>query len=81
MLKFVLAALVFAFAGAVSADTDNARYHTMSGRTLVWHAPKAEKPAYALTGRQAPAAAEKPRLEIRQHGRAGNSVEPAAGTR
>jgi hypothetical protein len=78
MRKLVIVASLIAVGGiaaAASADqgASKARYHTMNGRTLVWHAPQAEQP-YALRG-QAAVKAKQPRVEIRQHGRAGNTVE------
>jgi hypothetical protein len=77
MRKLMLVASLIAAGGvagsALAAErADKARYHTMSNRTLVWHAPKAEQP-YALRG--ARAEAEKPRIEFRQHGRAGTTFE------
>jgi hypothetical protein len=76
MRKLMLVASLIAVGGiagqAFAAEAPaKARYHTMNGRTLVWHAPQAERP-YALRG--APAEAEKPRIEFRQHGRAGTSL-------
>lgn len=77
MRKLMLVASLIAAGGAAGAafaadQTDQARYHTMSNRTLVWHAPKAEQP-YALRGEQR--RAEQPRVELRYHGRAGTSIE------
>jgi hypothetical protein len=77
MRKLMLVASLIAAGGVAGAafaadDAGKARYHTMNGRSLVWHAPKAEQP-YALRGAQAEA--EKPRIEFRQHGRAGTSLE------
>ena len=82
MRKFMIVASLIAvggIAGAASADpgASKTRYHTVSGRTLVWHAPQAEQP-YALKGQAPQAQAQKARIEFRQHGRAGNSVEVQA---
>jgi hypothetical protein len=79
MRKLIIVASLIAvggIAGAASADSgaEKARYHTISGRTLVWHQPKAEQP-YALRGVDAAPQAEKARIEFRQHGRAGTSLE------
>jgi hypothetical protein len=77
MRKLMLVASLLAAGGvagaAFAADpAEKPRYHTMNGRTLVWHAPKAEQP-YALRG--TPAKAEQPRIQFRPHGRAGTSLE------
>lgn len=63
-------------AGAASADggADQARSATISGRSIVWQAPKTEQP-YALRGTQVQTQDEKARSEFRQHGRAGTSLE------
>jgi len=79
MRKLVIVASLIAVGGiAVAASADpgasKARYHTMNGRTLVWHAPQAEQP-YALRGVDAGPKAEQPRIEFRHHGRAGNTIE------
>lgn len=77
MRRFLFGAALIAFAGAAaaSAEAPKARYHTMNGRTLVWHAPKTEQAPYALRGQETPKKSEKPRLEIQPHGRSGTSVE------
>jgi hypothetical protein len=77
MRKLMLVASLIAVTGAAGAafaaeQAGKARYHTISGRTLVWHAPQAEQP-YALRGEQT--RADEPRVELRYHGRAGTSVE------
>jgi hypothetical protein len=77
MKKLMLVASLIAAGGVAGAafaadEAEKPRYHTMSNRQLVWHAPKAEQP-YALRGPRAEA--EKPRIELRQHGRAGTSLE------
>ena len=79
MRKLMIVASLIAvggIAGAASADggADKARSATISGRNVVWHAPKAEQP-YALRGTEARAQDEKARTEFRQHGRAGTSLE------
>jgi hypothetical protein len=85
MRKLMLTLSLIAIAGVAGAATadsgaSKARYHTISGRTLVWHTPQAEPP-YALKGVGAApkAQAQQQRLEFRTHGRAGTSVQlPAA---
>ena len=78
MRKFMIVASLIAvggIAGMASADggAEKARYHTISGRNVVWHEPKAEQP-YALRGVDAGPQAEKARIEFRVHGRAGTSL-------
>lgn len=86
MRKMILAttALLAAggFAAAASAD-EATRYHTVSGRQVVWHTQgEVEKP-YALRGEERRAAetrrGEEPGLEFRHQGRSGTSVERNPG--
>ena len=85
MRKLMIVASLIAvggIAGAASADggADEPRSATISGRYIVWNAPKSEQP-YALRGTQAQAQQDAPRVEFRQHGRAGTTLEvrPQAG--
>ena len=79
MRKLMIVASLIAvggIAGAASADggADKARSATISGRYIVWHAPKAEQP-YALRGTPARAQQDEARIELRTHGRAGTTLE------
>jgi hypothetical protein len=66
----------FGLAAAASAgESRKPRTATVQGRQLVWQDAKTEKP-YALRGDEArDTQAEKPRIELRSHGRQGTNVE------
>jgi hypothetical protein len=82
MKRIVLAASLiatFGLAAAASAgEQTKARSHSVYGRNVVWSEPKTEEP-YALRGERQEQKhdqkAEKPRIELQSHGRAGTNVE------
>jgi hypothetical protein len=71
------AALIASFGLATAAsakDHQKPRTAAVYGRQLVWSEPKTEQP-YALRGQEQDRKAEKPRIELQNHGRQGTNVE------
>jgi hypothetical protein len=62
-------------AAATAGEQQKPRTATVQGRQLVWQEAKPEKP-YALRGDEArDQKAEKPRIELQNHGRQGTDVQ------